>query len=200
MIGKRLRRLAAAGCCTALVLTGCAAEPGVPTAATPTSSASQHGAPPLAQPELDTAPFVPDPCRLLSPPQLAQLGITVTGKQEDSPLGKACRWTATDTPAKINFALDVNTQLGGLDQLYERKSSFPVWQPLEISGYPAVVADDADKQFGQCRTNVAVSNTVLIAVGLHLKSGTDKPADYTDPCPRGVKILEQVITTLKGGR
>ncbi|MBB4675938.1 DUF3558 domain-containing protein [Crossiella cryophila] len=198
MIADRFRLLAAAGC-AALVLSGCAAVPGAPTPA-PSSSANKHGAPVLAQPELDTAQFVPEPCRLLAATQLAQLGITVSGQPEDSPLGKACRWIATDTAAKVDFSLDINTQIGGLDQLYGRKNVFRVWQPLEISGYPAVIADEADKPFGQCRTNVAVSNTVLIAAGLQLKAGQDKPTDFDDPCPRGVKILEQVIHTLKGGR
>ncbi|MCO1580075.1 DUF3558 domain-containing protein [Crossiella sp. SN42] len=199
MTANRLHRLVAAGLCAGLVLTGCATVAGAPTTATTSGSASQHGAPPLAQPELDTSRFVPDPCRLLTEPQLAQLGITVAGKPEESPLGKACRWIATDTPARINFSLNINTQLGGLDQLYGRKDIFPVWQPLEVSGYPAVIADDDDQKSGECQVNVAVSNTVLVPVGLHLKSGADKPPDFADPCPRGVKILEQVITTLKGG-
>ncbi|WHT20489.1 DUF3558 domain-containing protein [Crossiella sp. CA-258035] len=185
------------GLCAALVLTGCAAVPGTPTTS---SSANQHGAPPLAQPELDTAPFVPDPCRLLAEPQLAQLGVAVPGKPEDSPLGKTCRWIATDTPARIDFSLAINTQLGGLDRLYGRRNAFALWQPLEVSGYPAVIADDDDQKSGECQVNVAVSNTVLVPVGLQLKSGADQPADFADPCPRGVKILEQVVSTLKGGR
>ncbi|MCK2243986.1 MULTISPECIES: DUF3558 domain-containing protein [unclassified Crossiella] len=198
MIADRFRLLAT-GVCATLALSGCAAAPGAQTTA-PSPSANKHGAPVLTQPELDTAQFVPDPCRLLAAPQLAQLGITVSGQPEDSPLGKACRWVATDTAAKVDFSLDINTQIGGLDQLYGRKNVFRVWQPLEISGYPAVIADEAGKPFGQCRTNVAVSNTVLVATGLQLKAGLDKPTDFDDPCPRGVKILEQVIRTLQGGR
>ncbi|MGO1054578.1 DUF3558 domain-containing protein [Crossiella sp. CA198] len=200
MAANRLHHLLAAGLCATLVLTGCAGAPGTPTAATTSSSTNTNGAPALTQPELDVAPFVANPCGLLDEPKLNQLGITVTGKPDEGPLGKNCRWIATDTAARIDFSLHINTQLGGLDQLYGRKNTFPLWQPVEVSGYPAVIADDDDQQSGECQVTMAVSNTVLLPVGLQLKSGVDKPADFTNPCPRGVKILEQVIHTLQGGR
>ncbi|MCK2245244.1 MULTISPECIES: DUF3558 domain-containing protein [unclassified Crossiella] len=192
---------------TALITSACTGSspptphPAAKSEATTTSSrTNKYGAPPLTQPELNTAPFADNRCALLSPAQLAHLGITVTGQSEpDTPLGLACRWIATDTPARIDFSLDINTQLGGLDQLYGRKNIFKQWEPVEISGYPAVNAADIPLP-GQCRTNVAVSNTVLVAVTLQLKSGADQAADYHDPCPRGARILDQVLITLKGDR
>ncbi|MCK2245250.1 MULTISPECIES: DUF3558 domain-containing protein [unclassified Crossiella] len=191
------------GLCTMLLLTGCAAPQQLATT-TPApnavlSSANKQGAPPLTQPELDVRPFADDRCALLTSSQLTQLGIAVAGQPGDSPLGKRCRWNATDTPAKVDFFLNVNTQLGGLDQLYRLKSGFQWWEPLTISGYPAVIHDDIWLP-GGCQINVGVSPTVLLRVGLSVKSGAEQAHDYNAPCPRGVAILEQAILTLKGGR
>ncbi|MCK2245243.1 MULTISPECIES: DUF3558 domain-containing protein [unclassified Crossiella] len=187
-----------------VALTGCAAFPGdsaiSPTSTATTSHVNKHGAPLVTQAELDITPFVPDPCRLLSPAQLAQLGVTVIGRPGEGRLGKFCRWIGTDTPARSDFSLNINTQLGGLDRLYGRKREFPLWQPLEVAGYPAVIADDADKELGQCRINLAVSNTVLVAAGLQLRSGVGMPADFTNPCPRVVALLDQVLVTVKSSR
>ncbi|MCK2245249.1 DUF3558 domain-containing protein [Crossiella sp. S99.2] len=179
---------------------GCTAPQQSPVLAPASGSTNRYGAPVLTQPELDVSPFVDDRCALLTRTQLRQLGITVAGRPGDGPLGKDCSWRAFDTPARIALSLTVNTELGGLDNLYARKHWFRVWKPLEISGYPAVIADDPVQHLGDCQITLAISRTIMIPANMTLNPGVDKPSDFTDPCSRGVKILEQVIITLQGRR
>ncbi|GAA2803471.1 DUF3558 domain-containing protein [Crossiella cryophila] len=194
--------MAAFGLLAGVVLAGCGATP-APATTTPTSgaatsaSSAPNDAPTVPQPELDTAQIAGSPCSVLSTEQAREVAGSVRGEVRESPLGPSCRWLASDTPAKNHFSITVNNQLGGIAQLYARKSNFKVWEPAQVGGYPAVVAMDADaRSKGLCRLEIGTAQKTVVAVQVQLTVGA---ADYANPCPRATGIGEMVVATLKGG-
>ncbi|MCO1575525.1 DUF3558 domain-containing protein [Crossiella sp. SN42] len=182
------------GACVALALAGCALTPPHP--------GNPHGAPPWNQPELNIEPFKsgPDLCRLLTDPQLDELGITVPGKYEnDIRFGPLCRWDASETPARINFTLAVTIEAGGIDNVYRRKNQVYSWMPLEISGYPAATYSDTQVS-GWCKVSVGVRKDAWITLGAYVPGGITPGTDHLTPCLRGPWITERVMTTVKGQR
>lgn len=200
-----IRVLAAAGLIAGLALAGCTGTP-TPESTTsssgsaPTSSGSvPSDVPTVPSPGLDTERFAANPCGLLTEAQLKsnQVAAGVKGTPRESPLGPSCTWAASGTPANSYLVVTVNNQLGGIAQLYAQKSNFAMWEPVQVAGYPAVIAlDSAARGLGVCRVNIGTSQKTLVAVDVSLDQAAK---DRADACPRTRAIGEMVIATLKGG-
>lgn len=154
-------------------------------------------APTVPSPDLDTNRFASSPCGMLTTEQAKDVAGGVRGDVRESPLGPSCRWQASGTPAKNHFSVTVNNQLGGLAQLYGRKSEFRVWEPVQVAGQPAVVAMDADvRDKGVCVLEIGTAQKTTVAVDVRLSLGA---ADYANACRPAGRIGEMVVATLKGG-
>lgn len=163
------------------------------------TSGSGGGAPPLTQPELDTAVFEAAPCSTLTDAQIAELRISVAGRDETDELGPICSWPDLDGPAKIFLGIDFRLQGGGLDGMYANRNAVEVFEPVEVAGYPAVINLPADtRDTGTCRLSIGVNARTVMSVDLQLRDGVGAPPDYRDPCSRARTIAEHAIDTLKG--
>lgn len=154
--------------------------------------------PTVPSPDLDTNRFASNPCGMLTAAQVQskQVAAGVRGAPRESPLGPSCAWEASSTPAENSFAVTVNNQIGGIAQLYAQKSNFKVWEPVQVAGYPAVIALDSDaRDLGVCRLEIATAQKTVVSVDVSLSVGAP---DRNNPCPRATAIGEMVLATLKG--
>lgn len=193
--------MVAIGLLAGVMLAGCGGAP-TPTPTTPTGSAATSAkpapsdVPTVPSPDLDTSRFAADPCGLLTAEQAKGPVGGVRGVRRESQLGPSCRWDATNTAARNNLVVTVNNQIGIAD-LYARKSIFKVWEPVQIGGYPAVIAIDDDvRDKGLCVLEMGTAQKAMVTVEVQLSPGV---ADYANPCPRARTIGELVVATLKGG-
>ncbi|MGO1049179.1 DUF3558 domain-containing protein [Crossiella sp. CA198] len=202
MTRRGIRVLVAIGAVAGVVLAGCGGgqTPGTTTTSAsgaPTSSPAPSDVPTVPSPDLDTSRFAANPCGLLTTDQAKQVAGGVRGDLRESPLGPSCRWLASSTPVKNHFSVTVNNQLGGLAQLYARKSDFKVWQPAQVAGQPAVIAMDADvRDKGVCVLEIGTAQQTTVAIDVRLSLGAP---DYANACRSATGIGEMVIATLKGG-
>jgi len=163
------------------------------------TSGSGGGAPSLTRPELDTAAFEAAPCSTLTEAQVAELGISVAGRDETDELGPSCRWPDLDGPAKVSLGIDFTVHGRGLEGLYTTRESKEVFEPVEVAGYPAVINLPADtRDMGTCRLSIGVNVRTVLSVDLQLRHGVGAPPDYRDPCSRAHTIAEHAVDTLKG--
>lgn len=197
------RVLIALGVLAGVALAGCTGTPAPQTTTAPTSgsaastTAAPTDAPTVPSPDLDTNRFATNPCGMLTPAQVNQAAGGVRGEVRESPLGPSCRWQASDTPLKNHFSVTINNQIGGIAQLYARKANFKVWEPVQVAGYPGVIALDADvRSGGICRVEIGSAQKTMVSIDVRLSMGV---TDYANPCPRAVGIGEMVVATLKGG-
>ncbi|WP_460868991.1 DUF3558 domain-containing protein [Rhodococcus aerolatus] len=162
------------------------------TAAAPTTRL----APAITAPQVNLAAAEANPCSVLDTSALSALGLA--GPGVSSPTGKLglgpeCAWQASQ-PSGPRLTIRVNNQTGGIEGAYQRRSSFAVFTPLTVDGYPAVNAQaipgDTD-----CSLSVGVNDTQLLGVDYIPSFGT---AESSDPCGKASEIATQVITKLAG--
>lgn len=192
------RMLAAA---VALMVVGCG-RPSVPTPPSPAStppSTTASTTPPATTattPRPTTAPEVTKPlsidrfaksaCDSLTAQQVDSLGLAGLQRQSATNL---CRWsTGKDTTFDVSFAALMNP----LALRYQAANNglWPVWEPMEIGGLPAV------------KGQLSVSRMCAVTVATGPKQGIEvigaSPSDDVDWCPKAIQAAEFVVRNLRG--
>lgn len=173
-----------------------ASDPPVP------SSSDDVQAPRVDQP-LDVTEFLPNPCEVLTADQLAGFQVTTPGRPNTTGavaenVGPACNWT---TDLEIPSGLSVSFITGnenGLTDIYRLHADgqFPDFEPTEVDGYPAVIANALadDRANGHCGINVGISNELVFFVQ---QTGR---LDAEESCARVRQIAEAVLVTVKASQ
>jgi len=94
----------------------------------------------------------------------------------------------------LQIAAAVNTATGGLEQLYQRRASFTVFNPTEVDGYPAV-STAVTNDDGLCNLSAGVNATELLAITFI--TPFPAPAGYEDPCAKAAEVLTTTIENAK---
>ncbi|HEY3608590.1 MAG TPA: DUF3558 domain-containing protein [Pseudonocardiaceae bacterium] len=186
----RTMLLLAGGLGVAVALAGCTSGPSGP--AKPARLSPAIGANPL-----DMSKAAARPCTMLRPDQLAQFHLTSPGTTTSIASGPACAWTPT-VSGLPSYLAGVDLHSGGLEALYHRRASLPVFQPTKVSEYPAVhtATTTSALHHGQCTTQVGVANDTLLIVSVTVPSS--QPLDYTDPCPSADDLAAAILANTEG--
>lgn len=173
-----------------LALAGCTSGPSSPPAPTRLS-------PPIKGDPLDLSHGARQPCALLRPNQLAQFRLGSPGTPTSMAGVPACAWTPT-VPILPAYQAGVDMHSGGLEALYHKRATMPVFQPTSVSEYPAVhtAATASALRHGSCTTEVGVANDTLLIVTVTVPS--TQPLDYADPCPRADDLAAAIIANAEG--
>ncbi|MEV1116460.1 DUF3558 domain-containing protein [Actinosynnema sp. NPDC049800] len=188
------------------VLVGCTSvNGGTPTPVTTTKAtgtsteaskpSSDGEAPPVTAPELDLAK-VGDPCALLKADQLAARGITKPGAKENDPVGPTCQFRPDDVGRGTSLGVTIMSKVDGLNDMYAHRAQYPVFEPTEVEGYPAVNGDVTDAKHGACSTAVAVAEGKAFMIQVDVNN-QDSP-DYSTPCSVSSAVAAIVVENLKG--
>lgn len=163
-----------------------------------TDSSATGEAPTINEPELDLSKFSGSECELLKSDQLSSFGISKAGTPDQGTTGAQCEYKADDRVRGLNFTLSTLEKINGLDGIYQKKDSYPVFRPGEVTGYPSVNFDGTNASQGDCSTAVGTAKGAgfMIQVNLHDRSS----AEYTSPCNVSSQIAGLVVSNLKGGR
>ncbi len=184
-------------------LAGCSME-GTPTPATTTTTAAagqttessgNSDVPEITGPELDLSKLG-SPCELLKPDQLAARGVTKAGTERTSPAGPTCQWRPDERVDGTSFSATFLEKTNGLEGFYENRDKNPVFEPIEVAGYPAVNGDPTDGKSGTCSTAVGTAKGEGFVVQVNVND--EKLPEYTDPCSVSSAIAETIVGNLKG--
>ncbi|PSL56793.1 uncharacterized protein DUF3558 [Saccharothrix carnea] len=178
---------------------------GTPTPATTTTTATAGGqttepsgnsdVPEITGPELDVTKFG-GPCALLKSDQLATRGVTKPGTERNDPAGTTCQWRPDDRVDGTSFSATFLDKTNGLEGFYENRDKNPVFEPIEVAGYPAVNGDPTDAKSGSCSTAVGTAKGEGFVVQIHVND--EKLPEYTNPCSVSSAIAETIVGNLKG--
>ncbi len=119
--------LLAGGLGMAVALAGCTSGPSGP-------AKPARPSPAIPGDPLDLSKAAARPCTMLRPDQLAQFRLTSPGTTTSIASGPACAWTPTVTGFP-SYLAGVDLHSGGLEALYHKRASLPVFQPTKISEY-----------------------------------------------------------------
>ncbi|KAA2252558.1 DUF3558 domain-containing protein [Solihabitans fulvus] len=176
----------------AAMLAGCSSDQPQSQPAPSSSTAPSRLSPPLVKEDLEVTKYRADPCALIRADQLAQFGITAPGSVVD---GWRCAWHP-NVAARPSYRAGVDLTSGGLEGLYRKRSTLPMFTPDEVDGYPAVrTADDPHAtDHGRCTVEVGVAATSLVVVDVQVAD--ERSLDYRDPCPLASTFAGYVIGNL----
>jgi Protein of unknown function (DUF3558) len=170
---------------SAVALSGCASRP------------SRLSPPVPAGEQLDLAGYVSKPCTLLLPDRVAARHLGPHGATVQDTTGSACRWntTAVGHPA-ITAQASVDH---GLELIYQQRATFSLFQPMEVSHYPAVHTTSGGRapSSGICSTRVGVGDSALLTITADY--GTGKSSFSSDPCPDADKVAFEIISQIRAG-
>ncbi|WP_190820915.1 DUF3558 domain-containing protein [Saccharopolyspora pogona] len=181
--------LAAAASLFVLGLAGCSSPtPGLPEPTTGGETTSAVNDPfRIDQPKNLKA--ISDPCQLLNPQQLQEVGATTTGRQDKSQWGQAnCAWDG----AKLALQVSPDT-VQGQGLRYTTKIVADGKPTAEVAGYPATHVGATS---GSCGTYVSTSDTELFLVDFQMGTEDFKESGFSGPCAAADKIAEMVIKNL----
>lgn len=168
------------------------------TTTTPETAASPRLSPPLPA-QLNVGPLLDDPCQTMTAEQSASWGVSAP-RRADPELefaGPSCRFVPDDR-SRPTVSVTVNTESGGLEGIYLRRQNYEQFDPIEVLGQPAVIANESvsETQRGACALFVgATDNVVFTAVVL--VQDLNSP-EYTSPCPLAERVGTQVVETVRG--
>ncbi len=207
-MGRRLIMLGG-GVALAAVLTGCTStangtptaapmptseEQTAPTSTTTPSEDNTHGAPRVKHP-LDATRFLPQPCAVLTPAQLATLDVTTPGKPQTTGAiaehaGPGCIWTAEEPHRTYDVGFLTGNK-NGLSDTY--RGSWPgYFEPTTVDGYPAVFNDGVDsRDTGVCNLTVGINDNLTFR--------TQQQSDGREACDGAMQLARMVIATIKAG-
>ncbi|MFC4942443.1 DUF3558 domain-containing protein [Pseudonocardia sp. GCM10023141] len=198
---NRLGRLGAA-CLSVLLLTGCTTisssggpvtQPGVATA----SSTGQPSTAP-AKPSPRLSPIVREPkdargiapCALLTAVQLGELGLIPESAQPStSGAAQVCGWRSVDPGNAGGIQINTNPTLPSLDGIYLVRDTFDVFEPIEVSGHPAVHADQIAGPV--CTIYTAIADYQGVSTDGNLAG---RP--LADPCGPSRRMAELILSNL----
>ncbi len=175
--------MVAAGCLCLGALGACTSSP-------PSSPKPTRLAPPIPGNPLDMAKPAAQPCALLRPDQLAQYHIGTPGAAS----GSGCTWTSSVGA----YTASVDLRSGGIEALYHRRHTMPVFAPATVLEYPAVHTADtaAAPSHGRCTVDVGVADDTLLVVGVTVPDS--RALDYTTPCDDADAFAADVIANTQG--
>lgn len=196
--------MSAATSALALLLTGCGGESGQPTTGGagptvdvgPTTTAPQVSAPQVADPIEGLDKYKQDPCALLSNKQATEIGYAADIRRPpDQVNGPECEW---HDGASNGFTIVLlNNQPLGLTGVYRNKSDFGYFEPVKISGYPAVFAGAIDnRNNGACALNVGVTDKQVINIGGRMNLGSP---DRAHACQVMKQAAEMALSNMSAG-
>jgi hypothetical protein len=159
-----VRRLSLVLLAISCALAGCAVEgsPGPSTAVAPLPASG-------TQPKL--APRVLAPrdargvaaCDLLTDAQKQAAGADIT---TETPLTQGdatrCRWHTADINGSLLVTSGVDFPVGGLEGLYLVRSTYSVFEPGELDGFPIVRAEPTDTGDEECTLYIGIADDQLI--------------------------------------
>jgi len=170
---------------TAVALSGCASKPA-------------RLSPPVPPDEqLDLTGYVGKPCTLLAPDRTAARHLSPPGVTVDDTGGSACRWSTT-APAYPAITAQASVDRG-LELIYQQRATFSLFQPTEVSHYPAVHTTSGGRapSSGICSTRVGVADSGVLTVTADY--GTAKSSFSSDPCPDADKVAFEIISQIRAG-
>jgi hypothetical protein len=145
--------------------TGPASDPAGPTSAAPTGQPPSGALGPTSAPRVDVPRDARGiaACNLLTDDQQVSLGVdpatAVSTAQGDA--GR-CRWRTLDGTGSLGVNSAPDFPVGGLEGLYLVRSTYDVFEPGELQGYPTVRADRADTGDSYCTIYVGVADDQLV--------------------------------------
>lgn len=169
----------------------CTSGPGSP------PPAPSRLSPPITGDPLNLSRAATAPCGLLRPDQLAQYHLGAPGTATTVGGVPACAWSPAGS-AGPSYQADVDLHSGGLEALYRRRATFPVFAPTKVSEYPAVhtAPDTAAQKHGRCTVQVKVAEGTLLTVTVTVPAS--QALDYTDPCPDADQFAASAIANAEG--
>ncbi|WP_338081110.1 DUF3558 domain-containing protein [Amycolatopsis nivea] len=198
-------RLALAGIAgvVAVGVSGCS-EPTQGTASPVPSGASQSGSPSSSGSDNVEAPrvaapvnvdkYLADPCSMLTPSQLSALQLSQPEADKASS-SVGCGWRFSDGYTAVS-ATFLTTVKNGLTNTY-RQNAFGYYkdgyfEPTVVSGFPAVLANTADRRSqGQVTMLVGVSDQTEMVVLIQGSPGSNATTAATN-------VTKAVLSTMQG--
>lgn len=187
----------------AVVILGTACSSGesgtpVPATSAPSATADGPADTPAVENPLDLASFLPEPCAVLTQPQLATLGVTgggeptTTGATAES-VGPWCTWLTTGTGKVISVGfLTLNED--GMATVYDKRDDYKYFEPTTVEDYPAVFAEPVDhRDNGSCNIFVGISDTTVY------RAATQGESDAASACDRAKQVAAAALTTIREG-
>lgn len=143
-------------------------------------------APPVTNPR-DVTAFGQRPCDLLTPEQLAALGIDQPPKINPLPSGTPqCVWGDSGFHQRIGVANYPAYDL--LSAKYRNRNDYQFFRPIEVAGLPATLQQDLSSE---CGVTVGLAKTQAVEVDY-----ADRTEPYEDPCGKARWIAEIVVGNL----
>jgi hypothetical protein len=124
------------------------------------------------------------------PEQLTRYYVTTPGVLAQGAAAPTCTWTPNDTRS-LSYWASVDVSSGGLETLYQRRSTIPAFEPTDVHSYPAVHTDHDGTPPGQCTVNVGVAGDTLLIVTM--KVADAKAAPSGDPCGEADRFAGSMI-------
>lgn len=135
----------------------------------------------------DVTAFRQRPCDLLTPEQLAALGIDQPGEQDSLPSGnQTCVWR--DSGFDQEIAVGSYPDFDLLSANYRIRDSYQLFRPIEVAGLPATLQQD---HFSACGVTVGLATTQAVEVNY-----VDTSDPIADPCGKARRIAEIVVGNL----
>ena len=190
------------GVLSAAVLTACTPDPDPkPEPTRPTTTVTTpRDSPPVREP-LDSKEFAADPCTSLTTAQLAELKL---GNPEEAVVDgadlseDACIYTDFDPDTQLFVYVNYYPRISdGLEARYREhleSGLWPVWNPIEVSGYPAVAFRPKDDRTG-CLVDVGLSDTDFFNIK-YFYFGWEG-YDGRDTCAAATSVAAAVLATIR---
>ncbi|HEX6341358.1 DUF3558 domain-containing protein [Umezawaea sp.] len=183
----------------ALAATGCGDSTAAPAGSG--GDTTQHGAPRVRTP-LDSTKAAKKPCTLLSGPQLKTLDMVgVEGVEESTPTGPICSWDDTegDSGQYVTFTFTTGNGNGGLDRVYELKSTFQLFElQAPLQDYPTLLnAPTDDRRNGVCALVVGITDTQILTTTVKLRTGPKPAPRAFEPCAVAREAADLALTSIR---
>lgn len=177
---------------TFCAMTGCAAPASVDEGPSSAVATSSHPRPRLAPPvrtPLDARGV--GACALLTAVQLDELNLDpATAVPKTVGISDNCAWNFTDDPGNVGgVQLSTHPTLPALDGVYLVRDTFARFEPLEISGHPAVRADRTSAP--SCTIYVGIADYQAVAVGADVAGRSS-----ADICAPSRRMAELTLSNL----
>ena len=155
------------------VMAGCSSPPAAP----------QRVSPSIPGDPLDLTAFIAKPCELLNPQQLGRYYIAAPG----TTTLPWCVWVPADTTG-LTYQASVDTSSGGLESLYQHRTTVTGFDPADVHSYPAI---HRDARGGHCTVQVGVANDTLLSVTIDATNL--RLSVYQDPCAEADRFAGSII-------
>jgi hypothetical protein len=144
---------------------------------------------------LNTQALEANPCTVITSSQVSTFGLSA-GTSRQGSTGLDCYWTLTAAPHDRLDIAPITVNKTGINGVYANKFKFEYFEPAQVSGYPAVYADQADQRsIGYCGLWVGLTDQLAVSVGTQLLTSVDKAKS----CDIAKTFAEAMIQTMKAG-